>query len=153
MSMPNYGNGELKRINDSCDKFSVSVWRSCAGFLFSSRTEMVVIATLPPFGPIEGHKWFFQISSQWESRKSRFAFISFGKIQFYLPAFEISRSCRTASDLPLWEVFAERDKKQTMVELRWISTDWFWKKVWPSIRLSRPRALNTPSKAWMPSLL
>ncbi len=22
------------------------------------------IATLPPFGPIEGHKWFFQISSQ-----------------------------------------------------------------------------------------
>jgi len=32
MSMPNYGNGELKRINDSCDKFSVSVWRSCAGF-------------------------------------------------------------------------------------------------------------------------
>jgi hypothetical protein len=22
------------------------------------------IATLPPFGPIEGHKWFIQISSQ-----------------------------------------------------------------------------------------
>ncbi len=22
------------------------------------------IATLPPFGPIEGHKWFVQISSQ-----------------------------------------------------------------------------------------
>jgi hypothetical protein len=22
------------------------------------------VATLPPFGPIEGHKWFFQISSQ-----------------------------------------------------------------------------------------
>ncbi len=24
------------------------------------------IAMLPPFGPIEGHQWFFQISSQWE---------------------------------------------------------------------------------------
>jgi hypothetical protein len=127
MSMPNYGNGELKRINDSCDKFSVSLWRSWAGFpIFVKNGDGGhVIATLPPFGPIEGHKWFFQLSSQWESRKSRFAFISFGKIQFYLPAFEISRSCRTASDLPLWEVFAERDKKQTMVELRWISTDWF----------------------------
>jgi hypothetical protein len=40
------------------------------------------IATLPPFGPIEGYKWFDQISSQWESQKNRIAFISFGKIQF-----------------------------------------------------------------------
>ncbi len=30
-------------------------------------------------------KWFFQISSQWESQKNRFAFISFGKIQFLPP--------------------------------------------------------------------
>ncbi len=37
------------------------------------------IDTLPPFSPIEGHKWFFQISSQRESQKSRFALISFGK--------------------------------------------------------------------------
>jgi hypothetical protein len=43
------------------------------------------IATVPPFGPIEGHKWFDQFSSQWESQKNRFAFIYFGKIQF-LPA-------------------------------------------------------------------
>ncbi len=43
------------------------------------------IATLPPFGPIEGHKWFDQISSQWESQKNRFALISFGKIQFLPP--------------------------------------------------------------------
>jgi hypothetical protein len=35
------------------------------------------IATLPPFCPIEGHKWFFQISSQCESQKNRFALISF----------------------------------------------------------------------------
>ncbi len=56
------------------------------------------IATIPPFGLIEGHKWFDQISSQWESQKNRFALICFGKIQFFtsLPAFEISRSCRTA---------------------------------------------------------
>ncbi len=46
------------------------------------------IATLPLFGPmLEGHKWFDQISSQWESQKNRFAFISFGKIQFLPPCF------------------------------------------------------------------
>ncbi len=28
------------------------------------------IATLPPFGPIEGHKWFDQISSQWTAQKN-----------------------------------------------------------------------------------
>ncbi len=43
------------------------------------------VATLPPFGPIEGHKWFDQISSQWESKKNWFALISFGKIQFLPP--------------------------------------------------------------------
>ncbi len=37
------------------------------------------IATLLP---IEGHKWFVQISNQWESQKNRFTFISFGKVQF-----------------------------------------------------------------------
>ena len=56
------------------------------------------IATLPPFGPMhEGHKWFFHISSELESWKNQFAFISFGKIQFYFLAFQISRSCRIAS--------------------------------------------------------
>jgi hypothetical protein len=40
------------------------------------------IATLPPFGPIEGHKWFFKISSQCESlRRTGLHFTSFGKIQ------------------------------------------------------------------------
>jgi hypothetical protein len=39
----------------------------------------------------------FLIFSQWASQKNRFAFIFFGKNQFYLPAFEISRSCRTTS--------------------------------------------------------
>jgi hypothetical protein len=45
-------------------------------------TVLLFITESPPFGPIEGHKWFFQISSQWESEKNQFAFISFGKIQF-----------------------------------------------------------------------
>ncbi len=43
------------------------------------------IATLPPFCPIEGNKWFDPIFSQWESQKNRFAVISFGKIQFLPP--------------------------------------------------------------------
>ncbi len=37
------------------------------------------VATLTPFSPIEGQKWFNQISSQWESLKNRFALVSFGK--------------------------------------------------------------------------
>ncbi len=48
-----------------------------------STTESV--AKLPPFGPIEGQKWFDQISSQWESQKIRFALIYFGKIRFLPP--------------------------------------------------------------------
>jgi hypothetical protein len=51
----------------------------------SGGTGTESIATLPPFGPIEGNKWFDQISSQWESQKNRFVFISFGKIQFLPP--------------------------------------------------------------------
>jgi hypothetical protein len=48
---------------------------------------------------------FSQISSQSESQKNRFAFINFGKSSFYLPVFEISRSCRAASgDLKRREV-------------------------------------------------
>jgi hypothetical protein len=43
------------------------------------------VATLPPFGPIEGQKWFDRISGQWESQKNRFALIYFGKIRFLPP--------------------------------------------------------------------
>jgi hypothetical protein len=49
------------------------------------RQKSESVATLPPFGPIEGQKWFDQISSQWESQKNRFALIYFGKIQFLPP--------------------------------------------------------------------
>ncbi len=65
------------------------IYRSPYSPLFSievlewERTES--IATLPPFGPIEGQKWFDQIFSQWESPKNRFAYISFGKSRFKPP--------------------------------------------------------------------
>jgi hypothetical protein len=67
------------------------------GFVPTPIMSMESTATLPPFGSIEGHKWFFQISSQWESQKNRFAFISFGKIQFFT-TLHYHRSCRTASE-------------------------------------------------------
>jgi hypothetical protein len=63
------------------------------------------VATLPPFGPIEGQKRFDQISSQWESQKNRFALIYFGKIQLLPPCiwnlpFMSYRLWRSASALP-----------------------------------------------------
>ncbi len=59
------------------------------------------VATLHPFGPIKGQKWFDQISSQWESQKNRFALIYFGKILFLSPCiwnipFLSYRLCRPA---------------------------------------------------------
>ena len=59
------------------------------------------VATLPPFSPIEGRKWFDQISSQWESQKNLFALIYFGKIQLFT-------SLHLKSPVPvhrLWSVF------------------------------------------------
>ncbi len=55
------------------------------------------VVTLPPFGPIEGQKWFFQISSQWESQRTGLHLSLSAKSSFYLPAFDISCSCRTTS--------------------------------------------------------
>jgi hypothetical protein len=57
------------------------------------------IATLPPFSPIEGQKWFDQISSQWESQKNRFAFISFGKSRFKPPTIWDQLFMTTVSEL------------------------------------------------------
>ncbi len=48
---------------------------------------------------IDGHKWFFQISSQWESQKNWFAFSSFGKSSFDLPV--------AALDLPFMTYVSE----------------------------------------------
>jgi hypothetical protein len=62
------------------------------------------VATLPPFSPIEGQKWFDQISSQWESQKNRFALIYFGKIQFLLPCIWNLPFMSTASERYLMEL-------------------------------------------------
>ncbi len=52
---------------------------------FGLRNPTPPESKLPPFGPIEGQKWFDQISSHWEYQKNLFAFIAFGKIQFLPP--------------------------------------------------------------------
>ncbi len=72
------------------------------------------IATLPPFGPIEGLKWFDQISSQWESQKNRFAFISFGKNQFLPPCIWNLPFMSTASEYWMHAAWALRPKKQNI---------------------------------------
>jgi hypothetical protein len=43
--------------------------------------------------------------------------------------------------------FAKRDWKQTVIDLRGISTNWFKNQLCPSIRLSRMRALNLGQQA------
>ncbi len=89
-----------------------------------------LIATLPPFGPIEGHKWFFQISSQWESQEDQFAFISFGKIQFlppciwYLPyrLCSLNYHCIAGAGLHIhmiWEVSWEPKRRRASANPLW----------------------------------
>ncbi len=74
----------------------LKIWRARPQLVFTFNTGLVAlgcaglvfpesIATRPPFGPIEGQKWFNQFSSLWESQKNRFALISFGNIQFLPP--------------------------------------------------------------------
>jgi hypothetical protein len=64
----------------------------------SGGTGTESVTTPPPFGPIEGNKWFDQISSQWESQRNRFEFTSFGKIQFLPPCTEAVRHEREISN-------------------------------------------------------
>ncbi len=95
------------------------------------RVKTESVATLPPFGTIEGQKWFDQISSQWESQKNRFALIYFGKIQFLPPCIW---------NLPfmsysLWILPKE-------INANWFFWDSHWLEIWvrshaPSIRSYR----------------
>ncbi len=82
-----------------------SMQTGSSGTLIGWKSESV--ATLPPFSPIEGQKWFDQISSQWESQKNRFALIYFGKIQFLPPCIWNLPFMSTASGqttfVPLWD--------------------------------------------------
>jgi hypothetical protein len=95
------------------------------------------IATFPPFGLIEGHKWFSRFPANESFRRTGLHLSLSAKSSFYLSAFEISHSWRTASVIQFRDdcheqlisnggrfkpAFAERDKKQTMIDLRGIST-------------------------------
>ncbi len=72
------------------------------------------IATLHPFGPIVGHNWFFQISSQWEPQKNWSALISFSKFQFWPPC--IWGGTTWKGDLKC------RDVKIGFCRMRWMQT-------------------------------
>ncbi len=92
-----------------------------SGWQCQSRNSPESVATLPPFGPIEGQKWFDQISSQWESQKNRFALIYFGEIQFFPPCIwnipfmsyrlwvRSSTSCSVLRDSGIWEAADEAE--------------------------------------------
>jgi hypothetical protein len=84
---------------------------------------------------IQSNKRFFPEFPpiQWESQKNRSAFISFGKIQFYLLAFEfeISRSYRTAS---VWRIGAGSSVIKSTVAR--------WQKFLPKKLKYRPKRQN-----------
>ncbi len=77
--------------------YTVVIWGGGAQTFSTSIQNPESVATLPPFSPIEGQKWFDQISSQWESQKNRFALTYFGKIQFLPPCIWILPFMSTAS--------------------------------------------------------
>jgi hypothetical protein len=56
------------------------------------------IATIPPFGPIANISGFSRFPANESLRKIGFHFSLSAKSSFYLSAFEISRSSRTASE-------------------------------------------------------
>ncbi len=87
-----YKSVKLDSNDFSCLMFKNEGWNDCVDGIWVLSGAAESVATLPPFGPIGGQKWFDQISSQWESQKNRFALIYFGKIQFLPPC-----SCRIAS--------------------------------------------------------
>jgi hypothetical protein len=51
-------------INSEVILFYISVLFCCTEMYSKTRLSSDSIARLPPFGPIEGHKWFDQITSQ-----------------------------------------------------------------------------------------
>jgi hypothetical protein len=57
------------------------------------------IATIPPFGPIEKISGLTRFSANESPRRTGLHSSLSAKSSFYLPAFEISRSCRTALEL------------------------------------------------------
>jgi hypothetical protein len=73
------------------------------------------------------------------SEEPIFAFISFSKFSFDHPEFDIrdggyEQLISNGGSLP---AFSERDKKQSMIDIRGISKNWFKNQLCPSTRLSR----------------
>ncbi len=64
---------------------------------WSAQFEPESIATLSPFGPIEGQKWFPRFPANESLRRTGLHLSLSAKSSFYHPAFKISRSWCTAS--------------------------------------------------------
>jgi hypothetical protein len=70
----------------------------------------------------KGHKWFSRFPANEILRRTGLHLSLSVKLSFYLPAYEISRSCRTASG------FAERDKSrmsETLIGWKSVKTSYF----------------------------
>ncbi len=80
------------------------------------------IAKPPPFGPIEGQKWFepdFQPMRVPEEPVRIHLFSE--KSSFYLPAFEISRSCRNRQCRGLFPVANTTREKKSSSSYLWFT--------------------------------
>ncbi len=66
------------------NRFSVYLFRQNPVFTsIHLRSPESIAMHAPSIRSHEGHKLLFQISSQWDSQRNRFAFISFGKNQVF----------------------------------------------------------------------
>ncbi len=81
---------------------------------------------LPPFGPIEVHNWFTQISSQQESLKRTSPHLSLSiKSSFDHPASEITCSCHTASGDFLNILILKSHERRVKPFSEWVRDDFF----------------------------
>ncbi len=76
--MQSGSSGTLIGLEIWSNHFCPSIWDRMEGAWLWTQT-------LPPFGPIEGHNWFFHISNQWESQKNRSALALSAKSSFDHP--------------------------------------------------------------------
>ncbi len=112
---------EARKVKYNAETVVMNSWSQMEGDLNrplpkrdKKQTLPESVATLPPFGPIEGQKWFDQISSQWESQKNRLALIYLGKIQF-LPPLHLKYPVRVVPPL------ISEDSRQTGFETSYVT--------------------------------
>ena len=75
--------------------------------LYSAALCTESVATLPPFGPKRDKSGLTRYPANESPRRTGLHWSISAKTSFYLPAFEISRSCRTASDFQPMRVLEE----------------------------------------------